>query len=237
MTATLHCSRCWIIFVVWNSTGVVVFAMLWVIISARLHAMYQRSRWILIFLIVAFLADSIFNGIATVIKTIQASGEEYILSGTYQCAIQMDNIPFWNYLPWILGTVWEVLALCLAAWIAIKHFRELRQHSSGGLVGDCFTVLMKTHMLYFASFVIVSCLQLIFTVSPTLSSDQSPLATLVYYGVLQISLAVQAYVLGPRLILGVREYHAKLVAGSDTATDMTSIAFQGRVHVSTGSDV
>jgi hypothetical protein len=54
---------------------------------------------------------------------------------------------------------------------------------------------------------------------------------------LQISLTVQSFVLGPHLILGVREYHAKLVAGSDTATDMTSIAFQGRVHISTGSGV
>jgi hypothetical protein len=44
-------------------------------------------------------------------------------------------------------------------------------------------------------------------------------------------------VLGPRLILGVREYHAKLVANSDTATDMTSIYFQERVHVSTSTSV
>jgi hypothetical protein len=44
-------------------------------------------------------------------------------------------------------------------------------------------------------------------------------------------------VLGPRLILGVREYHAKLVANSDTATNMTSIAFQERVHVSTSTSV
>jgi hypothetical protein len=44
-------------------------------------------------------------------------------------------------------------------------------------------------------------------------------------------------VLGPRLILSVREYHAMLVANSDTATDMTSIAFQERVHVATSSSV
>jgi hypothetical protein len=43
--------------------------------------------------------------------------------------------------------------------------------------------------------------------------------------------------MGPRLILDVREFHAKLVAGSDAETGMTSIAFQERVHVSTGSYV
>jgi hypothetical protein len=48
---------------------------------------------------------------------------------------------------------------------------------------------------------------------------------------------VQLFVLGPRLILSVQEYHAKLVANYGTATDMTSLAFQERVHVSTSSSV
>jgi hypothetical protein len=47
----------------------------------------------------------------------------------------------------------------------------------------------------------------------------------------------QKFVLGPRLILGDREYHAELVANSNTATAMTSIAFQERIHVSSGSSV
>jgi hypothetical protein len=89
---------------------------------------------------------------------------------------------------WILGSVWEVLTLCLAVWIAIKHFRELRQHSTGGIIGDCFTVLMKTHVSYFvrwghnlnvvlffhshsacASFLAISCFAIGFF-SPTLSA-------------------------------------------------------------------
>lgn len=56
-------------------------------------------------------------------------------------------------------------------------------------------------------------------------------------GVLEIFLAVHTFVLGPRLLLSVREYHAKIVADSDTATSMTSIAFQEHVHVSTSSIV
>jgi hypothetical protein len=51
---------------------------------------------------------------------------------------------------WILGTVWEVLALLLAVWIAVKHFCELRRCSTSDIIGDCFTVLMKTHVSYFA---------------------------------------------------------------------------------------
>ena len=45
------------------------------------------------------------------------------------------------------------------------------------------------------------------------------------------------FVLGPRLILSLREYHAKLVTDSDEGTAMTSIAFQERVHISTGDGV
>jgi hypothetical protein len=54
---------------------------------------------------------------------------------------------------WILATVWEVLALCLALWITVKHFRELRKHSRKSMIGDCFRVLMKTHASYFARWV------------------------------------------------------------------------------------
>jgi hypothetical protein len=51
---------------------------------------------------------------------------------------------------WVLATVWEVLALCLAVWIAVKHFRELRRYSTRGMIRDCFTVLVKTHVNFFA---------------------------------------------------------------------------------------
>jgi hypothetical protein len=56
-------------------------------------------------------------------------------------------------------------------------------------------------------------------------------------GVLTILSVVQMFVLGPRLILSVREYHAKVVAESDAETSMSSIVFQERVHVPTSSTV
>ncbi|KAG2356885.1 hypothetical protein BDR07DRAFT_415755 [Suillus spraguei] len=199
-----------------NWTCVVVFAMLWVIVITRLHAMYQGSRKVLIFLVVTFLVFNIFDGVANIILTVYNSGEELILS---------------------VVTVWEVLTLCLAVWIAVKHYRELRQYSTGGIIGDCFTVMMKTHVLYFASFVAVACLHLITIFSPTLSSDPYSLDAQIYNGLVAILEVVQMFVLGPRLILSVREYHAKLVVDSDAATGMTSIAFQERVHISTGSSV
>jgi len=45
------------------------------------------------------------------------------------------------------------------------------------------------------------------------------------------------FVLGPRLILGIRDYNAKLVTDSDAATNMTSIAFQERMPMLTVSSM
>ncbi|KAG1798128.1 uncharacterized protein HD556DRAFT_1440463 [Suillus plorans] len=235
MAATLYYQRCWMMYTIWDWTGIVVFAMLWVIIITRLHAMYQRARKILISLIVTFLIANIFDGVIGVMTTMHSSGEEFILSGTYQCQINCaENIPLLISVSWILGIAWEVLALCLAVWIAVKHFREVRQHSTGGILEDCFAVLVKTHVLYFASFVAVSCFELVIDFSPT---DQNSQENQTVNGLVQIFSVVQTFVLGPRLILGIREYHAKLVTDADAATGMTSIAFQKRVHISTGSSV
>jgi hypothetical protein len=57
------------------------------------------------------------------------------------------------------------------------------------------------------------------------------------YGAFNVLSVVQVFVLGSRLILSIREYHAKLVASSDAETSMNPIVFQERVHVSTSSTV
>jgi len=164
------------------------------------------------------------------------SGTEYVLSGTHICS---ENIPIntasFTHITWILGAIWEILALCLAVWIAAKHFRELQQASTGWAVGDCFTVLIETHVFYFASFVVVCCLQLSLF-SPKLQNSLS-VEIEIFSNFLAISQVVQMFILGPRLILGVREYHAKLVANSDEVTGMASIVFQDRIHIETGGSV
>ena len=67
-------------------------------------------------------------------------------------------------------------------------------------------------------------------------NDSTPLSV-EYGGFLQITQTVQIFVLGPRLILGVREYHARLVAHSDEGTGMASIVFQERIQITTGGGV
>ncbi|OJA19264.1 hypothetical protein AZE42_07095 [Rhizopogon vesiculosus] len=120
--------------------------MLCVILAARLHAMYERSRKMLIFLIVTLLAVTITIGAH------RTNAEEFILWGAYTvCAYLEDYDPFrTSFVAWMLGIMWEVLAMCLAVWIAVRHLRELQQRPTGSTTGDYLTVLIKSHIYYFA---------------------------------------------------------------------------------------
>ncbi|KAG1883409.1 hypothetical protein F4604DRAFT_288887 [Suillus subluteus] len=212
----------------------VLIAILGVIMIARLYAMYQQSRKVLVLLVVVFMAIGIVNIVMLTINMRYISAEQVVLSGTYQCVSynpqQLDTIP------WILAAVWEIFALCLAVRVALKHFRELRQQSAGGIVRDCFTVLMTTHTTYFASFVVIVCFLLGYF-SPTMTNDSYSPTTLIYFSFLEVFIIVQSSVLGPNLILGVREYRAKLVIDSDAGPSMISTTFQECVHILTSSSV
>ncbi|KAG2087181.1 uncharacterized protein F5147DRAFT_67974 [Suillus discolor] len=211
-----------------NGTNMVVAAMLGVIMIARLHAMYQGSRKMLIFLVIIFLAVNIACGVIAAIGIKDTVSEEFILFGTYMCNYGYEgDVQLLFPMVWTLNTIWEVLALCLSLWVSIKHFRDLRRLSSsmGSIIGDCFTVLTRSHVFYFAIFVCVSIIQL--------GADSSEMIA----GALQVLSVMQTFVLGPRLILSVRQYYAELVAESDAETSMNSIVFQECVHVSTSSTV
>lgn len=200
----------------------------------RLHAMYQQSKRVLIFLVVTFLAVTIACAVMTGILDKNILGEELVLSGSYQCNFDYQgNAQILIPKTWILGTVWEVIALCLAAWVAVKHFRQ--QPPTGSIMGDCFAVLMKTHMLYFASFVASACFHLGYF---TLGMQNSlSVGGQVYSGMLTFFGLVQLFVLGPRLILSVRELNARLLDDYDEGGTGPTIDFQMHVRTSTGDGV
>ncbi|KAG1899997.1 uncharacterized protein F5891DRAFT_1189080 [Suillus fuscotomentosus] len=220
-----------------NVIGVTLTAMLGVIIIARLYAMYQGSRTMLMFLVIIFLAVNIACGVLTAMALNDTVIEEFIFSGLHLCGYPKygEDRQLLFAIIWVLSTVWEVLALCLSVWVAVKRFRELHRlgSSTGSTIGDCFRVLIQFHVLYFASFVGVSCIQLA-QFSPEIANSTS-IGAQILLSTVQILLVVQIYVLGPRLILSVREYNAKLVAYSDAETSMNSIVFQEHVHVSTST--
>lgn len=214
----------------------VAFCMLGVITINRIYAMYQRSRKILMFLSVTLMAVVTTCGVLIVIINNHVSVEEAILSGIPQCFFTFEGdllLPMAVF--WVLTAVWEVLALCLAVRVVIMHFRELQQPSIGWTSEDSITVLIKSHMFYFAVCAILFCLHLGY-LFPSLSSSYSS-GSEIYKGILQISLA-QIFVLGPRLILSIRGYYAKRrMVNSDTATAMMTIIFQDQIRDSTGGGV
>ncbi|KAG2117584.1 hypothetical protein DEU56DRAFT_919041 [Suillus clintonianus] len=234
LTALLHRGNILYFIIIW--IPVVVNAMLGAIMMTRIHAMYGRSSKILIFLAVLLLVFTIATGVVSVIANLGYSGGEAVLSGYYVCLYSLNtDAIFLNYDVVIPTVIWEILAFLLAIRIVIKHFRELQQLQRGSTIRDCFTVLMQSHMLYFLAFVVTACFSL-GQLSPTITFSTG-LGGDVYDGILSIAQVLQMCVLGPRLILSVREYNTKLVAKSDEGTHMTSIAFQAGGDASTGGDV
>ncbi|KAG0692871.1 hypothetical protein DFH29DRAFT_967116, partial [Suillus ampliporus] len=71
-------------------------------------------------------------------------------------------------------------------------------------IGDCFTVLTRSHVLYFIVFAAVT----FFNIVPLFTNIQfSPaVGAAVYFGILDIITVMQMFVLGPHLIISVREY-------------------------------
>jgi hypothetical protein len=125
----------------------------------------------LIFLVIIFLGVNIACGVLAVIafkhlvfgefylltcraQLIGQTPEELILSGIHMCGYYYEgDVQLLMSMFWTLNSVWEVLALCLSIWIVVKHFRsDLRRlgPSTGSTIGDCFRVLIKSHVLYFA---------------------------------------------------------------------------------------
>jgi hypothetical protein len=124
----------------------------------------------LIFLVIIFLSVNIACGVLIAIglkyevggkfylltcrtQLIGRTPEELTLSGIHMCGYNYEeDVLLLISMVWMLHTVWEVLTLCLSAWIAVKHFRDLRHlgPSTGSTIGDCFRVLIKSHVLYFA---------------------------------------------------------------------------------------
>jgi hypothetical protein len=128
--------------------------------------MYQQSKRMLICLISIHSSFTITCVVLAIIKgsflnsgelqlwmkvrlhqLMRRTQEEFVLSGNHHC-ISTGNGIVPIAVSWILGTVWEVLALCLVVWITIKHLRE---RPTGSTIGDCFTAMIESHVLYFAS--------------------------------------------------------------------------------------
>ncbi|KAG2357138.1 hypothetical protein BDR07DRAFT_393459 [Suillus spraguei] len=224
-----------IIWYVGTWAPVIVNAMLGVAMIARLNAMYQGSKRLLIFLVITLLACTIISGVTVVIENSSISAQEAVLSGFYTCITYSETNLNLIYESLIPTSVWEILALFLTIWIVVKHFCELRQSPTGSSIGNCLKMLIESHTFYFLAFAIVASLRL---GSLSNVTNTTSVGSAVYSGIWSIAEVLQMFVLGPRLILSIREYHAKLVARADGETWMMSIsALQIGEDALTGRDV
>ncbi|KAG2357152.1 hypothetical protein BDR07DRAFT_1421248 [Suillus spraguei] len=245
---------------IWTWNPVIVNAILGVVMIARINAMYQGSKKLFIFLVVTLLACTITPELWWLLKTwvFQAQEthgqlpEEAVLSGYYTCITYGETNPSLNY-EWLTPIlVWEILALFLVVWNVVMHFRKLRRSQTGSSIGDCLTMLIESHAFYFLAFATVASLRLGSLSNATVRrhvtgicscpliisiQNTTSIWNAVYSGIWSIAQVLQMFVLGPRLILSIREYYAKISDRADGGIGMTSIAFQADGGALTGRDV
>jgi hypothetical protein len=221
------CTIVWYI-QVWSP--VIVNAMLGVIMIARINAMYHGSKKVFIFLVAALLACTIASAVIMVIANLGVSAQQAVLSGYDTCMTNIDTyMMHLIYESVIPTTIWEILALFLTIWVIIKYFREQKQLLTKG---NCFTILVESHVFYFLAFVAMTSFTL-GSVSPGITYSPPYTKRVMYYAALATAQMLQMFVLGPRLILSVRESYAKSVARAEGGSDMTSMTFD---DVFTGKD-
>lgn len=184
----------------------------------------------LVFLVVFLLAITII--FAVIAATSHISGEEIVFYGTHQCSPTGSSSSL-DTDAWGISTAWELTTLCLAVWVVVKYLRELKQPFARLTLGNYFRVLIETHAFYFTAYAAVACLNL-GSLSPSIGSS---LGSEIYFGILQIAQVMQMFVLGPRLILSIREYHDEEMTQSDERSDASTMVFQGLSQKSTGSSV
>ncbi|KAG1728552.1 hypothetical protein EDB19DRAFT_1832709 [Suillus lakei] len=172
---------------------------------------WVRSKKMLVFLVIVFLAVTIACGVASMIESSNVSPKELVLSGTYQCIDEGSN-RFLMAGPWVFHTVWEVLALSLASWIAFKHFREMKQWT---IEERLITTLIQTHVYCWCLLVPRTSLSKYICTPTSISAGAD-----IYVRATEIDLLMQLFVLGLRLALSVREYNAKLPVNSDAGTGL-----------------
>ena len=82
------------------------------------------------------------------IRLMISISEEYVLSGAHVCSISFQgDVILLIEISWILKTAWETLALFLAVWIVVKHFRTMPRPLAGQTIGNWFPVLITVYAL------------------------------------------------------------------------------------------
>ncbi|KAG1821268.1 hypothetical protein DFJ58DRAFT_422860 [Suillus subalutaceus] len=195
----------------------ILFAVILFIMIARINAMYRGSKKLLLSCCsLASLHDHLRS--LMVIGTRGISTQETTLSAGYHiCIIEFDTSMInLDYESLVSTAAWEILNLFLAVWIVIQHpgtatIADRIDHR--GLFQD----IIESHTFYFLAFAAVACFEL-GALSPNITNSLS-VGSAIYSGIWSIADALQMFVLGSRLILSVRGYHAKVVARANGGTE------------------
>ncbi|KAG2369147.1 hypothetical protein BDR07DRAFT_1371709 [Suillus spraguei] len=191
-------------------TGFVVDCMLDVIMITRLFAMHQQSRKVLILLVVILLAIMIPCGVIAAIQTRQ-------ISGAHGTILEDLILPGTHQCP-----IGASVPLTVEFWLL-------------GTAWEVFTLCLALRSAIkrfrelqqpWRRWTIGDCF-----------TDSTAIDTWIYGGVTRVFSLMQMFIVGPRLLLDIRRYHARRVADSNVETVMSMMVFHEHTQVLTSNDV
>ncbi|EIW79543.1 hypothetical protein CONPUDRAFT_82934 [Coniophora puteana RWD-64-598 SS2] len=202
-----------ILFVCSETMQVLILLALHSLMIMRLHAMYQRSMKVLVFLIGCFIVEMGIFFSATVFQLLPSSGIveiKLILSNNSFCSfssVNMERLPIVDRLNSAnVGSILavEVIMVLLSLYQFTRHIQDSIQGRQGlsrkaltRSAGSFFSILVKDNVLYF--------LLALSTTSVTLKMNNIPRTTSAFLTVLDSVLeALTLTIIGPHMILSVR---------------------------------
>ncbi|KAH7914901.1 hypothetical protein BJ138DRAFT_1098293 [Hygrophoropsis aurantiaca] len=193
------------------------------IMVLRIYAMYQQSRIVLVFLVVALAAQVISYVVMEALyfgPVGQLQAEEVIIGNTYNCVYFYEsNLISFAILPQFLFAL-AIFVMAVACFV--RHLSEARKISKTLKVNEFLSILAKDSTVYFFLLLFASA----FKLGNHLATNSAVVGSFVYSGLTGIFIDVQEYLLVPHLVLSFKERHAQLVDGSDSGTQMETIAFE-----------
>jgi len=205
--------QCHILFVCSEAMQVLILLALHSLMIMRLHAMYERSTKVLIFLIGCFIVEMGIYFSATVYQLLPSSGIveiKLILSNNSFCSlssVNLERLPIVDRLNSAnVGSILavEVIMVLLSLYQFTWHIQDsirgrqgLSRKALTRSAGSFFSILVKDNVLYF--------LLALSTTSVTLKMNSLPRTTSAFLTVLDGVLgALTLTIIGPHMILSVR---------------------------------
>ncbi|KIJ63566.1 hypothetical protein HYDPIDRAFT_40976 [Hydnomerulius pinastri MD-312] len=231
-------SRCTAIYLfqVWG--GVIFYCTTNLVMVLRVYAMYHRSRAVLGVILAVYIpvgiVQIVYNAIYFNPRTHLSVTDSEVVD-VKLCTMSVDmapDLPIYLHVPQL---VLSFLLCVLSAAQFIRHFLEMKRTVGQRKSNRYMKLLVQENVIYFI-------INLIDNVSGLIlvnSSGTITLPVITQQIVLAVFSCIAPYVLAPRLIISVREFHSRVIGDhidSGFGAQSQHLCFNGEIMVFAGAE-